>query len=139
MLKKYPGAPDLKSVMNFLPFRDMEIADRFADGLIKAGLPGKPSEYYKVYKEHQLSAEEIKKTFLGRSLTGFADQGWSMAFNKDENQRFVTEIHIIMASGGLITICFVSGGRMLWEVSKTADICIVIPKVRTRRKMSISR
>jgi hypothetical protein len=32
--------------MDFLPFRDMEIADRFADGLIKAGLPSKPSSYY---------------------------------------------------------------------------------------------
>ena len=88
MLKKYPGAPDLKGLMNFLPFRDMEIADRFADGLIKAGLPGKPSGYYKVYKEHQLSEEEIKKTFLGRSMTGFDDQEWSIACNKDGKAAF---------------------------------------------------
>jgi adenylate cyclase len=35
----------LREVMYFYPFKDPEVADRFAEGLLKAGLPGQPSGY----------------------------------------------------------------------------------------------
>jgi TolB-like protein/class 3 adenylate cyclase/Flp pilus assembly protein TadD len=61
--------PDLRLVMYFFPFKDREFADRFANGLLKAGLPGQHSEYYKVFKEHQLTGEEIRIVFFGRKYT----------------------------------------------------------------------
>jgi TolB-like protein len=61
--------PTLQLVMYFFPFKDQEVADRFAQGLLKAGLPGQSSEYFKVFKEHQLSGEEIRKLFIGRKYT----------------------------------------------------------------------
>jgi adenylate cyclase len=62
---------NLKSLMYFLPFKDLEVAERFAEGLLKAGLPGQPSGYYKVSKENRLTGEEIRDVFSGRTVTGF--------------------------------------------------------------------
>ena len=62
---------NLQLVMYFFPYKNAEDADRFADGLLKAGLPGKPSGYYKVSEEHKLTGEEIKSLFFGRKMTGF--------------------------------------------------------------------
>jgi TolB-like protein len=67
--------PTLQLVMYFWPFKDQEVADRFAEGLLKAGLPGQHSEYYKVFKEHQLSGEEIRKLFFGRKYTRLGMDG----------------------------------------------------------------
>ena len=55
------------------PFQDLEVADRFADGLIRAGMPGQ--FYYKVSKENKLSGEEIRDLFLGRTMEGFFNWG----------------------------------------------------------------
>jgi len=70
----------LRTVMNQWPFKDPEVAERLAEGLIKAGLPGQSSEYYKVYKEYKLTGEEIRDLVLGRTVTGiglrYRQQWW---------------------------------------------------------------
>ena len=52
------------------PFKDRAVADRMAEGLIKAGLKG-PSGYYPAFKENQLAGEEIKRLLFGSKITGF--------------------------------------------------------------------
>jgi TolB-like protein/class 3 adenylate cyclase len=77
--KGWFGPLKLREVMYFYPFKDVEVADRFADGLLKAGLPGKPSGYYKLYEENKLTGEEIKELVFGRTTTGitpWARQSW---------------------------------------------------------------
>lgn len=54
-----------------MPFKDPKIADLFAKGLIKAGLPGQPSGYYKIYEENRLTGEEIRALVFGRTVTAF--------------------------------------------------------------------
>jgi hypothetical protein len=44
------------------------VAERFVDGLIKAGYPAKHSDYYKIYEENRLSGEEIKKIAFGQKV-----------------------------------------------------------------------
>jgi class 3 adenylate cyclase/tetratricopeptide (TPR) repeat protein len=61
----------LHLVMYFWPFKDLQVAGRFADGLLKAGLQGQPSGYYKVSDEHRLSGGEIRDLFFGRTVTSF--------------------------------------------------------------------
>jgi TolB-like protein len=61
----------LHSVMYFWPFKDPEVTERFADGLLKAGMPGQPSGYHKVFNEHRLSGKEIRSLFFGRTLTSY--------------------------------------------------------------------
>ena len=56
--------------MYFFPFKDRVVADRFAEGLAKAGAPGRPSGYLPAYKENQLTGEEIKRLLFGSTITG---------------------------------------------------------------------
>ena len=58
--------------MCLYPFKDHEVADRFADGLLKAGLPGQPSGYYKILEENRLTGEEIRELLFGRTVTWFS-------------------------------------------------------------------
>jgi hypothetical protein len=51
-------------------FKDLEVADRLADGLLKAGLPGQPSGYCKVSQEDKLTGEEIRPLVFGRTASG---------------------------------------------------------------------
>ncbi|MBP1719762.1 MAG: putative adenylate cyclase, partial [Deltaproteobacteria bacterium] len=64
--------PDLAAIMFPFPFKDRAVADRFAEGMFKAGMAGPPSAYFPSFKENQLTGEEIKKLIFGSKITGFA-------------------------------------------------------------------
>ncbi len=57
--------------MYLRPFKDKEVEKRFADGLIKAGLPGESGGYYKIYQENKLTGEQIKDLVFDQTVTGF--------------------------------------------------------------------
>jgi adenylate cyclase len=59
----------LTTVMSSFCIKDRKVADRYADGLVKAGWPGKPMEYYKIYEENRLTGEEIRSLVLGQEIT----------------------------------------------------------------------
>jgi hypothetical protein len=66
--------PALKTVRYLLtnfPQKDHQVTERFAEGFIKAGLSGKPSDFYKIFSENRLTGEEIRELFIGRKVTGF--------------------------------------------------------------------
>jgi TolB-like protein/Flp pilus assembly protein TadD len=63
--------PSVRNIMYFFPFTDLALADRFAEGLIKAGVPGRPSEYLPGFKENRLNGEEIKRLLFGSRISGF--------------------------------------------------------------------
>jgi TolB-like protein len=67
---QWVGAPPLREAMYFYPFKDPEVAERFADGLLKAGVIGERSGYYKVSEEDRLTCEEIKALVFGRKVSG---------------------------------------------------------------------
>ncbi len=75
----------LKGAMYYWPFKDMEVSERFADGLLKAGLVGQPSGYYKIYEDNRLTGEEIKALLFGRKITGRRATGgkWWLVTTKD--------------------------------------------------------
>jgi tetratricopeptide (TPR) repeat protein len=62
---------NLRFHMYWYPFKDREVEKAFANGLIKAGLPGQPDEYYKGYQEKKLTGEEIKDLIFAQTVTGF--------------------------------------------------------------------
>ncbi len=70
-VKFYTYYPNLTTAMFYFPFKDPTVADRLAKGLLKAGLPGKTSGYYKVSEKDRLSGEEIRPLFFGRTRSGF--------------------------------------------------------------------
>jgi tetratricopeptide (TPR) repeat protein len=80
-----PVSPRLSAIMYFFPFKDRIVADRFAEGMVKAGIAGPPSAYFPAYKENQLTGEEIKKLLFGSKITGIMESGhqWWIEREKD--------------------------------------------------------
>ena len=70
--------PIYQPFMYHFPFKDRRVADRFAEGLIKAGVKVPPSGYFPAFKENQLTGKEIKRLLFGATMTGidFGGQQW---------------------------------------------------------------
>ena len=85
--KGWPAAmKNVRFLMTRLPFKDLQIMERFAEGYIKAGLQGEPSGFYKVSKENRLTGEEIRELFFGRKVSGFmlaSGKQWWVERSKD--------------------------------------------------------
>ncbi len=68
-----PFTINLRYFMNSAPFKDRAVAERFVEGLLKAGVPPAkiPGGYFPAFKENQLTGEEIKSLLLGSTITGY--------------------------------------------------------------------
>ena len=79
---------DLNYIMSFFLVKDRQVADRYAEGLVKAGWPGQPSEYYKIYEKNRLTGDEIRNLVSGQEITvyQFTREFW---INHHENGRLV--------------------------------------------------
>jgi adenylate cyclase len=75
----------LRPVMYFWPFKDRVVGDRFAEGLLKAGLPGQLSDYFHLFKENMLTGDEIRALIFGSTMIGVTLDGrqWSFERNTD--------------------------------------------------------
>jgi tetratricopeptide (TPR) repeat protein len=62
---------NLRGQMATLPIKDPIVAERLANGLLKAGMPGEPGGYYRINKENKMRGEEIRELFFGRAHAGF--------------------------------------------------------------------
>jgi tetratricopeptide (TPR) repeat protein len=78
----------LPLVMFFFPFKDQNVANRYAEGIIKAGLPGKPSGYFPAFPENRLTGDEIKRLFFGAKITGIAFDGQQWFLDRKSNGEF---------------------------------------------------
>jgi len=80
-----PVSPRLSAIMYFFPFKERAVADRFAAGMVKAGIPEPPSAFFPAYKENQLTGEEIKKLLFGSKIAGVIESGqqWWIERGKD--------------------------------------------------------
>lgn len=74
-----PARKNLRVYMTILPLKDLQAADRIADGFLKAGLPGEPHGFYKITEDNRLNGEDLRELFFGRKVTGFnlgAEKQW---------------------------------------------------------------
>ena len=62
----------LKDIMPYFPFADAKKLDSFAAALIKAGVPGNPTDYDRILKENRISGQEVKSLLFGRKITGIS-------------------------------------------------------------------
>ena len=91
MLRKKQGAMlSVGGVLFGMPFKDRAIVDRYAQGLLKAGLaPARISGgYFPAFKENQLTGEEIKSLLLGSRITGIDQDGQQQWWNYKNNGEF---------------------------------------------------
>ncbi len=63
--------PTLRRAMYFWPFKDHEVEQRFAKGLLEATVSGEPDGYYKVQQDQKLTGDEIRELISGKTMTGF--------------------------------------------------------------------
>jgi len=61
--------PDVTNIMVLVPIKDRKVADRYADGLAKAGYLGKPSDYHKILEDRRLTGEVIRRLVSGNEIT----------------------------------------------------------------------
>jgi adenylate cyclase len=83
--KRAPVSPRLSAIMYFFPFKDRALADRFAEGMVRAGIAGPPSAYFHAYKENQLTREEVKKLLFGSKITGNMESGQQWWINREKD------------------------------------------------------
>jgi hypothetical protein len=77
---------NVRFFMTRLPFKDLQIMERFAEGYVKAGMLGEPSGFYKISAENRLTGEQIRDLFLGRKVIGFTpgtEKKWLTERSKD--------------------------------------------------------
>ena len=63
---------NLNNILHYFPFSDPKMMDRIAEALIKAGVPGKLSDYYKIAKENRLTGKEVRSLLLGHRISGIS-------------------------------------------------------------------
>ncbi len=80
----------LRIFMYYRPFKDRAVADRYAQGLLKAGISEKLSDYLPAFKENQLSGEEIKKLLFGSTITGIGEDGQPWWLDRQRNGEFTS-------------------------------------------------
>jgi TolB-like protein len=61
---------NLNAILLHLNFADPKKLDRIANALIKAGAPGKSTDYYKILKQNRLNGQEVRSLLLGQKITG---------------------------------------------------------------------
>jgi Flp pilus assembly protein TadD len=85
---KAASIPNLPLIMPPFPFKDRAGADRFAQGLIKAGIKAPPWGYFPTFKENRLTGEEIKKLLFGAKTTGIVFEGQQWWVDCKKNGEF---------------------------------------------------
>jgi TolB-like protein/class 3 adenylate cyclase/Flp pilus assembly protein TadD len=73
--KKLFIAVRLHVIMFGYPFRDRAVADRYLDGLLKAGVTVQPPGYLPAFQENQSTGEEIRALLFGSRITATAYPG----------------------------------------------------------------
>jgi len=58
----------LRNPIYRFPFKEPVVAERFVDGLRKAGYPTRPFDYYKIYEENRLTGEEVRNIAFGQKV-----------------------------------------------------------------------
>lgn len=71
-LKNFPkGFPvTIRLLYQAWPFKDSEIFQRLAQGLVKAGLPGDPDDYFEMNNKEKIDGMEIRNIMFGKTSSG---------------------------------------------------------------------
>jgi hypothetical protein len=77
---------NLRYIMSRFRYKDPQVLKSFAEGYIKAGLPGELGDYYIISSKNKLSGEELKRLFFGHKVTGLtlgSNKQWSVERSED--------------------------------------------------------
>ncbi|RPJ42067.1 MAG: tetratricopeptide repeat protein, partial [Deltaproteobacteria bacterium] len=88
--EKYGYVFTLTNQMYGFPFMNRKFADKYAEGLLKSGLPpGKVAGgYFPLFKENQLTGEEIRRLLFDSKITGIGWDGQQWWVDRKQNGDF---------------------------------------------------
>jgi hypothetical protein len=70
-IKGFPAPlTNVRSFLSFYTFKDQKVLKNFAEGFVKAGLPGEPDDFYRISSGNKLTEEELRKSLFGCKVTG---------------------------------------------------------------------
>jgi hypothetical protein len=76
------------------PFRDRAVGEKYAESLLKAGLPSGrlAGGYFPAYKENQLTGEEIRRELFGKKIIWFSPDGQEWWLDRDKNGDYTVKV-----------------------------------------------
>ena len=81
--------PSIQGIYFMWPFKNVDVFNRLAEGMVKAGLRGDPSDYYKVVAENKLTIKEIREITWGHTTSGtFPGGEWWTKWDNEGNFNF---------------------------------------------------
>ena len=91
---------NLNDLLLYFPFIDPKKLDRIAEALIKAGVPGKPTDYYRIFKENRIDGQVVKELLFGQKITGTAmSTGKQYLWEWDKNGKFKMDLQVFKDTG----------------------------------------
>jgi hypothetical protein len=87
-----PEGWELAHEMYGSPFRDRAVGERYAEGLLRAGLPAGrlAGGMFPSYKEYQLTGDEIRRVLFERKIVGFTPDGREGCMDRDKNGNYTS-------------------------------------------------
>lgn len=79
-VKKSGWRHTLREISFFYPFKDRDVVERFANGLLKAGITG--NGYYKIYEENRLNEKQLDKLISGVDNDNYKVEGNKICVKK---------------------------------------------------------
>jgi TolB-like protein len=115
------GAFNLRYFMNAIPFKDSAVAERVANGLLKAGVP--PAKirggFFPAFKEKQLTGEEIKRLLFGSAISGYVFYPQQFRYNYKKNGEVTYDGPSFMGwPGSDIGKSRIDGDTICWQYQK---------------------
>jgi TolB-like protein/class 3 adenylate cyclase len=108
---------NLNDILLYIPFADPKKLDRIAVALIKAGVPGKPTDYYRIFKENRIDGQAVKELLFGKKITGTAmSTGKQYWWEWDKNGKFKLDMQVFKDTGKSWVerdICFIQFDKFL--------------------------
>jgi adenylate cyclase len=108
---------NLNDLLLYIPFADPKKLDRIAAALIKAGVPGKPTDYYRIFKENRIDGQAVKELLFGQKITGTAmSTGKQYWWEWDKNGKFKLDMQVFKDTGKSWVerdICFIQFDKFL--------------------------
>ena len=91
---------NLNDILLYFQFTDPKKLDRIADALVKAGAPGKPTDYYRIFKENRINGQVVKSLLFGRKITGIAmSTGKQFWWEWAKSGEFKLDLQVVQDNG----------------------------------------
>jgi TolB-like protein/Flp pilus assembly protein TadD len=107
---------NLNDILLYFQFTNPKRLEKVAEALTKAGAPGKPTEYHKIFMKNRINGKAVKELLFGQKITGTAmSTGKQYWWEWDKNGNFQLDMQVAQDTGKSWVerdICFIQFDRL---------------------------